>query len=314
MKLLVTGGLGFIGSNFIIHVLTNYPSYKIVNVDDEHIGSNHKNLMGIKNSTSYRFVKGNITDRKLMSELILNCDVIINFAAESHVDRSITDAKPFIDSNIYGVFTILEILRNYPKRLVHISTDEVFGSLEKDSASENYRLNPSSPYSSSKASAELLVKSYVTTYGIDAVITRCTNNYGPRQFPEKLIPKTILLAAQNKRIPIMNKGIGVRDWIYVDDHCDAIMTVLDKGRTGESYNISAGNEIDVLTLVKKILYLMNVQQDLYEFVQDRPGHDYRYSLDSSKIRSHLQWKPQIDFEVGIKKTIDWYLINKDHWN
>jgi len=314
MKLLVTGGLGFIGSNFIIHVLTNYPNYEIVNVDDEHVGSNHKNLMEIKNSTRYRFVKGNIIDRELMIDLISNCDAIINFAAESHVDRSITDAKPFIDSNIYGVFTILEILKNYPKRLVHISTDEVFGSLEKESADENYILNPSSPYSSSKASAELLIKSYVITYGIDAVITRCTNNYGPRQFPEKLIPKIILFATQNKKIPIMNKGVGIRDWIYVDDHCDAIMTVLDKGKTGESYNISANNEIDVLTLVKKILHLMNIQKDLYEFVQDRPGHDYRYSLDSSKIRSHLQWEPQIGFDVGIKKTVDWYLANKEHWD
>lgn len=314
MKLLVTGGLGFIGSNFIINVLRNYPSYEIVNVDDEHVGSNHKNLMEVKNSIRYRFVKGNINDRELMIGLITKCDVIINFAAESHVDRSITNARPFIDSNIYGVFTILEILRNYPKRLVHISTDEVFGSLEKDSADENYKLNPSSPYSASKASAELLIKSYVTTYGIDAVITRCTNNYGPRQFPEKLIPKIILFAIQNKKIPIMNNGVGIRDWIYVDDHCDAIMTVLDKGKTGESYNISADNEIDVLTLVKKILHLMNIQQDLYEFVQDRPGHDYRYSLDSSKIRSHLQWKPRIDFDLGIKKTIDWYLLNKGHWN
>lgn len=313
MKLLVTGGLGFIGSNFILHVLEKNKDYEIINVDAEHIGSNYKNLLGVKNSRRYEFVKGDITDQKLMNDLIDKCDAVINFAAESHVDRSITNAKPFIDSNIYGIFIILEILKKQKKRLVHISTDEVFGSLEESSATEEYRLNPSSPYSASKASAELLINSYVTTYDIDALITRCTNNYGPRQFPEKLIPKAILLAKENKKIPIMNRGIGVRDWIYVSDHCEAVMNVLKNGRTGESYNISAGNEIDVLTLVKKILYLMNIESELYEFVQDRPGHDYRYSLDSSKIRTELGWKPETSFEDGIRKTIEWYLSNLNHW-
>jgi dTDP-glucose 4,6-dehydratase len=313
MKLLITGGLGFIGSNFIINVLKRSEDYEIVNVDAEHVGSNHKNLLGVRNSDRYKFVKGNIADKKLMNALASECDAVINFAAESHVDRSITDAAPFIDSNIYGVFVILEILRDQKKRLVHVSTDEVFGSLEKDSASEEHRFNPSSPYSASKAAAELLINSYVTTYNIDAVITRCTNNYGPMQFPEKLIPKAILFAKENKKIPIMNKGIGIRDWIYVDDHCEAILKVLREGRRGESYNISAGNEIDVITLVKKILHLMDVKSELYEFVQDRPGHDYRYGLDSSKIRKELGWKPRTSFEDGIKKTIDWYLINYDHW-
>jgi len=313
MKLLVTGGLGFIGSNFIINLLKKNNHYEIVNVDAEHIGSNHKNLLGVENSGRYKFVKGNITDKKLMSVLLSECDAVINFAAESHVDRSISDAEPFIDSNVYGIFVILEILRNQKKRLVHISTDEVFGSLEKNSATEEYRLNPSSPYSASKASAELLINSYVTTYNIDAVITRCTNNYGPMQFPEKLIPKAILLAKENKKIPIMNKGVGIRDWIYVDDHCEAIEKALKEGNNGESYNISAGNEIDVLTLVKKILHLMGVKSELYEFVQDRPGHDFRYSLDSTKIRTELGWRPRISFDAGIKKTVEWYLANLDHW-
>ncbi|MCV0411884.1 dTDP-glucose 4,6-dehydratase [Nitrosarchaeum sp.] len=310
MKLLVTGGLGFIGSNFILHVLKNF-NHQVVNVDDELTGSNHKNLTEIQNSKNYEFVKGNITDSKLMDTLIKDCDAVINFAAESHVDRSIDNAKPFIDSNIYGVFTILEKIKLYQKRLVHISTDEVFGSLEVGSASEMFRFNPSSPYSASKASAELLVNSYVVTYGIDAVITRCTNNYGPHQFFEKLIPKTIMLAHYNKKIPIQNQGKGIRDWIFVDDHCKAIMRVLEDGKSGESYNISSANEIDALTVVKKILKIMNKPEDLYEYVQDRPGHDYRYSMDSSKIRTQLGWLPTIDFESGIRQTIDWYLHNKN---
>lgn len=313
MKLLVTGGLGFIGSNFILYVLKNYDDHRIVNVDDEIIGSNHKSLVEVENSKKYKFVKGNITDYELMSKLISDCDVIINFAAESHVDRSISNAKPFIDSNIIGVFTILEILKNQKKRLVHISTDEVFGSLETESADENFRFNPSSPYSSSKASAELLINSYVTTYGIDAVITRCTNNYGPRQFLEKLIPKAIVLATSNIPIPVYNGGKGVRDWIFVDDHCNAIMKVLYQGKKGESYNISASNEMDVLTIVKKILSVMGKDVNNYKSSEDRPGHDYRYSLNSSKIRRELDWKPHVDFEIGLKSTVDWYLQNKDWW-
>lgn len=313
MKLLVTGGLGFIGSNFILHVLKNFDDHSIVNVDDEIIGSNHRSLVEVENSKKYKFVKGNITDYELMNKLISDCDAIINFAAESHVDRSISNAKPFIDSNIIGVFTILEILKNQKKRLVHISTDEVFGSLETESADENFRFNPSSPYSSSKASAELLINSYVTTYGIDAVITRCTNNYGPRQFLEKLIPKAIVLAANNIPIPVYNGGKGVRDWIFVDDHCNAITKVLHQGKKGESYNISASNEMDVLTIVKKILSVMGKDMNNYKSSEDRPGHDYRYSLNSSKIRSELGWKPQVDFESGLKSTVDWYLQNKDWW-
>lgn len=314
MKLLVTGGLGFIGSNFILHVLANYKGYQVVNVDDEFVGSNHKNVLEVESSENYKFVKGNITDHDLMRKLISTCDAIINFAAESHVDRSIEDAKPFINSNFVGVFTILEILKRYKKRLIHISTDEVFGNLELGSANESFRLNPSSPYSSTKASAELLIHSYFVTYGVDTIITRCTNNYGPRQFPEKLIPKTILCADKNKKPPIQNRGKGIRDWIFVDDHCEAIMKVLEKGESGESYNISASNEMDVLTVVRKILSIMGKPQDLYEYVQDRPGHDYRYSLDSSKIRSKLRWSPKINFENGINATIDWYLKNKDWWN
>jgi dTDP-glucose 4,6-dehydratase len=312
MKLLVTGGLGFIGSNFISHVLKKYENHKIINIDDELIGSNHNYLLNLKNSQNYFFVKGNITNKKLMTKLITDCDVIINFAAESHVDRSISNPKPFIDSNILGVFNILEILKKQKKRLVHISTDEVFGSLKTGSANEEYRLNPSSPYSASKASAELLINSYIHTFNIDSVITRCTNNYGPHQYPEKLIPKAIILAHRNEKIPIYGNGKSIRDWIFVEDHCNAIMKVLTDGNSGETYNISSQNELDNLTIIKKILKLMNKPLDLLEFVDDRPGEDHRYSLDSLKIRTELKWNHKINFEEGIMKTIEWYLI-KNPW-
>jgi|TARA_B110000881_G_C18538127_1_gene496943 dTDP-glucose 4,6-dehydratase len=312
MKLLVTGGLGFIGSNFISHILKKYDNHKIINIDNELIGSNHNYLSNLENPQNYSFVKGSITNKKLMTKLISDCDVIINFAAESHVDRSISNPKPFIDSNILGVFNILEILKTQKKRLVHISTDEVFGSLRTGSANEEYRLNPSSPYSASKASAELLINSYVHTFNIDSVITRCTNNYGPHQYPEKLIPKTIILAHRNEKIPIYGNGKSIRDWIFVEDHCDAIMKVLFKGNSGETYNISSQNELDNLTIVKKILKLMNKSLDLMEFVNERPGEDHRYSLDSLKIRTKLKWNHKINFEDGIRKTIEWYLI-KNPW-
>ena len=240
-----------------------------------------------------------------MEKLIADTDAIINFAAESFVDRSILDANQFLVSNIRGTYTILETLRKQKKRLIQISTDEVYGSLENGSATEEYRFNPSNPYAATKASAELLVNAYVKTYDLDCVITRCTNNYGPRQFYEKLIPKTILLANQNKKIPIYGTGKNIRDWIYVDDHCDAVYKVLNEGKTGQSYNISGNNEFDNVTIVKKILELMNKSNDLIEFVDDRPGHDLRYSLDSSKIRDSLNWNSSTDFESGMKNTIEW---------
>ena len=313
MNILITGGLGFIGSNLVLHVLKNYEDHNIINIDAEFVGSNHNNLSEIKTSKRYKFVKGDINDTHTIKKLIDDSDVILNLAAESHVDRSILNAKPFIDSNVVGVFKILEILKTTKKKFVQISTDEVFGSLEKDSADENFRFNPSSPYSASKAAAELLINSYVKTYNVDAMITRCTNNYGPRQFLEKLIPKAIILAAHNIKIPIYNEGKGIRDWIFVDDHCSAIMKVLFNGKSGETYNISAGNEIDVLTIVKKILSIMGKEPDSFVISEDRPGHDFRYSLNSSKIRKELGWKPKKNFEEGLKMTIDWYLKNTEWW-
>jgi len=309
VNILVTGGLGFIGSNFIIYIQENHPNIKITNIDAKLEGSNQANLRHIKKE-NYRFVYGNIMNQKLMDKLIAGSDAVFNFAAESHVDRSITNPKSFINSNIIGTYTILESIRRFKKRLIQISTDEVFGSLKTGSAIEEHILNPSSPYSSSKASAELLVRSYVTTYGIDAIITRCTNNYGPRQAEEKLIPKVITLADKNKEIPVYGTGKNIRDWIFVKDHCDAVFRVFEKGKWGESYNIAGNNELDNNTIVKKILKIMGKPLSLINYVKDRPGHDFRYSLDSTKIQKRLSWRPEYRIEEGLEETISWYLGNK----
>ena len=313
MRLLVTGGLGFIGSNFILKML-EHTDIQIINIDAEFYGSDHKNLSKIKDSQRYNFVKGNIANRKFMNEQIAKCDAVVNFAAESFVDRSINDANPFLVSNIRGAFTILDIITKQNKRMIQISTDEVYGSLSNDTAVEESKLNPSNPYAATKASAELLIKSYITTFGSDVIITRCTNNFGPRQFIEKLIPKTIILANQNKKIPFYGNGKNIRDWIYVDDHCEAVSLALFNGKSGESYNISAGNEMDNLTIVRKILDIMNKSEDLIEFVDDRPGHDFRYSMNSKKISSELGWKTKSNFNENLKTTIEWYLENPDILN
>lgn len=313
MKILVTGGLGFIGSNFILKVLKENENFEIINVDAKLYGSNKKSLESIENLDRYQYVEGDITNYDILEKIIIDCDAIVNFAAESFVDRSISNATSSFDSNLKGIFILLELIKKYKKRLIHISTDEVFGSLDEDSANESTRFNPSSPYSATKAGAELLINSYFITYGCDCVITRCTNNYGPRQFPEKLIPKIILLAEQGKKIPLYGTGNNIRDWIFVDDHCDAIFNVLMNGKSGESYNISANNEINNITIVKKILSIMNKSEDLIEFVEDRPGHDFRYSMNSSKIRNELNWNIKVNFDEGLKKTIDWYFSNRKWW-
>jgi len=314
MKILVTGGLGFIGSNFILKLLKEHNNFQVINIDAELTGSNPKNLIEAQNHKNYEFVKGNITNKKFMEEQIANCDAVINFAAETFVDRSINDANPFLVSNIRGAYTILDIITKQKKRMIQISTDEVFGSLINGTATEQSKLNPSSPYAATKAAAELLVNSYSVTYDSDVIITRCTNNYGPHQFAEKLIPKTIILANQNRKIPIYGKGTNIRDWIYVDEHCDAVLMVLLNGKAGESYNISANNEIDNLTVVRKILEIMSKSEDLIEFVEDRPGHDFRYSMDSKKISDELGWKVKSNFDDGLRKTIQWYLDHPDTLN
>ena len=310
MKILVTGGLGFIGSNFILHTLEKYPDFEITNIDAGLSGSNVKNLLGLKNK-KYSYVKGDIINKKIVDNLVSRTDIVINFAAESHVDRSISYPRPFIDSNIIGVYSILEAIKKHKKRLIQISTDEVFGSLKSGSAHEKFPFNPSSPYAASKASAEMLVKSYVTTYDCDAIITRCTNNYGPRQAPEKLIPKVILLAEKNQNIPIYGTGKNIRDWIFVLDHCDAILKILFKGKKGESYNIAGKNEVNNITIIIKILNIMGKSNELMHFIKDRPGHDFRYSLNSEKIYNELHWKSTYSFEKGLEHTIEWYIENKE---
>jgi len=311
MRLLVTGGLGFIGSNFILKILSENTDLQILNVDAELDGSNPINLESLKKSENYEFVKGNISNKKFMEEQILKCDAVVNFAAESHVDRSINDANPFLVSNIRGAFTVLDITTKQKKRMVQVSTDEVFGSLTEGTANENSKFNPSSPYAATKAAAELIINSFSVTYDSDVIITRCTNNYGPRQFAEKLIPKTIILANQDQKIPIYGNGNNIRDWIYVDDHCDAISLALFNGKRGDSYNISANNEVNNLEIVKKILTIMDKSEDLIHFVDDRPGHDFRYSLNSNKISNELDWKTKLNFDTGLEKTIQWYLDNPE---
>ena len=313
MKLLVTGGLGFIGSNFIVKMLEQKNDFEIVYVDAQLHGADKRNLSRVENHENYQFVNGNITNKRLMEELISKCDAVVNFAAESFVDRSINNADPFLVSNIRGTFTILDIITKQKKRMIHISTDEVFGSLSKGSADEQTKFNPSSPYAATKAAAELLINSFSVTHNSDVVITRCTNNYGPRQFPEKLIPKTIILAKQGRNIPIYGNGKNLRDWIFVDEHCDAVYEILMKGKSGQAYNISANNEISNVQIVNKILEIMDKSNDLIEFVEDRPGHDQRYSLDSSNINNELGWSSKINFEEGIRKTIEWYEKNFSYY-
>ena len=315
MKILVTGGLGFIGSNFIKLVLSKHPDYEIVNIDKMGTGSNLANLKGVEKDSRYLFIKGDISDLNLMLKVVKDVEAIVNLAAETHVDRSISNPSLFFESNTVGLFTILEAMRKVNKeaRLVHVGTDEVYGDILRGSFREDAPLKPSSPYSASKAAADMFILAYHRTYGLDVVITRCTNNFGPYQFPEKLIPKTILRASMNLKIPIYGSGKNVRDWIYVLDHCEALDTVLEKGRSGEIYNISAGNELTNLEVVRKILKIMNKDESLIEFVEDRPGHDVRYSLDSSKIRKELGWKPKHDFEEALKQTVEWYLKNEWWW-
>ena len=312
-RILVTGGAGFIGSNFIRYILDKHKDWEVINLDKLGYGSNLDNLKGIDEDRC-TFVKGDITDFELISNLIKEVDAVINMAAETHVDRSISNPYAFIESNIIGVYTILEAIRKYNPEVnfVHVSTDEVYGDTEKGSFTENGRLMPSSPYSASKAGGDMLVLGWARTYNLDAKITRCSNNYGPYQFPEKLIPKTIIRASMDLKVPIYGKGENVRDWLYVLDHCSGIELVLEKGEKREVYNIASNQEKMNIEVVKMILKIMGKSEDLIEFVEDRPGHDVRYSLDASKIRE-LGWKPKFKFEDGLKETVKWYLNNEWWW-
>jgi len=313
MKLLVTGGLGFIGSNFVHYMLNKHDDIQITNVDKLSTGSNPENLKDIETDKRYTLIKGDIDNKALIKNLVKEADAIVNIAAETHVDRSIADPWVFLNSNTMGAVTLFETAKNHDKRVLHVSTDEVYGDILEGSFKETDRLNPSSPYSASKAAADLFAQAYHRTYNLDIVAVRCTNNYGPYQFPEKLIPKTIIRLLLNLTIPIYGKGTNIRDWIYVQDFCEAIDIALAKSKSGEIYNVSAGNELTNLTIAKTILKLMNKPENAINFVEDRPGHDLRYSLDSSKIRNELEWKPKHNFSEAIKTTIDWYKNNEKWW-
>ncbi len=314
MKVLVTGGLGFIGSNFCRYMLAKNPDLELINVDKMGIGANPANLHDIENDKRYTFIKGDISNPQLMNRLIHQVDAVVNIAAETHVDRSISDPYVFLQNNTLGTFTILEAIRkhNHKARLLQVSTDEVYGEALEGSFTENTPPKPSNPYSASKAAADMFVLSYHKTFGLNVSITRCTNNFGPYQLPEKLIPKTIIRALRDLPIPIYGSGKNIRDWIYVGDHCEAIATVLEGGNAGEIYNVSAGNEISNIEVVKKIVALLHKPESLIAFVEDRPGHDVRYSLDSSKLSSSLGWRAKCSFEKSLESTVRWYLDN-EHW-
>ena len=313
--ILITGAAGFIGSNFIHYMLKTYKdSLQLVNLDVLTYAGNLENLEGIDNYSNYSFEQGDIADKECVARLFQHYkfDSVVHFAAESHVDRSILDSTAFIRTNITGTQVLLDCAREFGiERFVHVSTDEVYGSLQMDDPAftEQHDLKPNSPYAASKASSDLIVRSYYKTYGLPVLITRCSNNYGPYQFPEKLIPLMVSNALENKTLPVYGTGQNVRDWIYVDDHCQAIDVVLQRGRVGEIYNAGGNSEMKNLDLVKHILRYLNKDESLIEFVEDRKGHDFRYAIDFSKLKNECGWQPQISFEEGIKKTVDWYLAN-----
>lgn len=313
MKLLVTGGAGFIGSCFIRHVLTKHPDYQVINLDALTYAGNIENLNDVKDNPNYTFVHGNICDKRLVRDLISECDCVINFAAESHVDRSITGPEIFIETNVQGTLNLLQASKELGiERFLQVSTDEVYGTLGKTGYfTETTPLAPNSPYSASKASADLLVRAYYETYKMPVLNTRCSNNYGPYQYPEKLIPFFISQLLKGKKVPVYGDGLNVRDWLYVYDHCEAIDVVLHKGRVGEIYNIGGHNEKTNLEITHLILDAMGKDESSIKYVEDRLGHDRRYAICNDKIQNELGWKPSLTFEQGIKLTIDWYLNNQD---
>lgn len=317
MKVLVTGGAGFIGSNFVRYMVKKYPEYNLFNLDALTYAGNLENLKEIEGLPNYKFVKGDIADREFINRLFEEekFDYVLNFAAESHVDRSITNPDIFIQTNIQGTQVLLDAAKNAQvKKYLQVSTDEVYGTLgDTGYFSEETPLASNSPYSSSKAGADLLVRAYHETFGLPVNITRCSNNYGPFHFPEKLIPLMIINALNNKQLPVYGDGLNVRDWLHVEDHCQAIDLVLHKGENGEVYNVGGNNERTNIEIVKTILKALNKPESLIQYVTDRPGHDRRYAIDATKLREELGWSPKYNFDTGIEQTINWYLENQDWW-
>ena len=320
MTVIVTGGAGFIGSNFIYYMMNNHPEYRIVCVDSLTYAGNPNNLKAIANKPNFRFCRTDITDREAVYRIFEEekPDIIVNFAAESHVDRSVSDPTVFLTTNVIGTSVLMDACRRYGiKRFHQVSTDEVYGDLPLDRPelffTENTPLRTSSPYSASKASADLLVMAYHRTYGLPVTISRCSNNYGPYQFPEKLIPLMTVNALENKPLPVYGNGENIRDWLYVEDHCKAIDLIISKGRAGEIYNVGGHNEMKNIDIVKTILSVLGKSDELITYVEDRKGHDLRYAVDPSKIEHELDWKPEKDFSEGIKETVKWYIDNRNWW-
>jgi len=310
MRLLVTGGAGFIGSNFIRYILNTYPDYKIINLDKLTYAGNLDNVKDLENNDRYEFVQGDIVDPSIVDSLAEKVDIIVNFAAESHVDNSNENADPFLRTNIMGVKTLMDAALKYNhKRFFQISTDEVYGDRNEGFFTEESRLKPSNPYSASKASAEMLVMAYARTHGLPTVVSRCANNYGPYQYPEKLLPFFVHKLLSGEKVPVYGNGSNLRDWLHVDDHCKAIDLILHKGKIGEIYNVSANEEHSNLDITKRMIAILGLSDDKIEFVKDRPGHDIRYAIDSSKIQNELGWKPTIKFEEGFEKTVEFYRSN-----
>lgn len=320
MKILVTGGAGFIGGNFVHHMVNKYPEDEIVNLDLLTYAGNLETLKPVENKPNYKFVKGDIADRPFIMDLFEKekFDIVVNFAAESHVDRSIEDPSIFVKTNVEGTVVLLDAAKKYGvKRYHQVSTDEVYGDLPLDRPdlffTEETPLHTSSPYSSSKASADLFVLAYFRTFGLPVTISRCSNNYGPYHFPEKLIPLMISRALAEEELPVYGKGENVRDWLHVSDHCEAIDLIIHKGKVGEVYNVGGHNERTNLEVVQTILKALDKPESLIKYVTDRPGHDMRYAIDPTKLETELGWKPQYTFDTGIVQTIQWYLDNKDWW-
>ncbi|MFA4871767.1 MAG: dTDP-glucose 4,6-dehydratase [Patescibacteria group bacterium] len=316
MKIVVTGGAGFIGSNFIHYLLRKYPNCSVVNFDLLTYAGNLENLKFFENDARYRFVRGDIADKKLTEELVSQSDLVVHFAAESHVDRSIADSSAFIHTNIVGTHTLLEVICKNPSvRFHHVSTDEVFGSLGPDDFPFNEKspYDPKSPYSASKAASDHLVRAYQHTYNLPITVSNCSNNYGPYQFPEKLIPFFVTNLIEGKKVPLYGDGANVRDWLHVDDHCEAIDLIIQKGKIGETYCIGGNAEKTNKEITALLLKIMNKGDDWIEFVPDRPGHDRRYAIDFSKIKNELDWEPKVGFESGIMATVKWYQENENWW-